>query len=598
MLPEAFHIPAVFVVLAAVVSALTFLRAAPDAVLTAGLTVLLACGVIAPKDALEEMANEGLIAVAALFVVAEGLKQTGGLSFIGQQWIGRPTSLIVAQLRILTPSAVMSAFLNNTPVVAMMMPIVADWARKNRISVTYLLMPLSFAAILGGLCTLIGTSTTLVVHGLLRDYERLNDLGTGAGLSMFEVAWVGFPATIFGLLYLLFAGQKILTERRPAITFGDDPREYTVEMTVEPGSPLVGKSIEEAGLRHLSQMYLSEIERGDRTLVAVAPTECLEANDRLVFVGIVDSVVDLRKIPGLVPATDQTFKLNAPTDKRVMVEAVVSNTCPFLRMSIREARFRSHYNAVVIAVARNGQRLRQKIGDIELLPGDTLLLEAPPGFLTSRRNSRDFFLVSEVEDSTPPRHDKAWLARLVMVAMVAVVTAGLLPMMTAALLAGGLLVVFRCCRIADARRSIDWSVLITMAAGLGLGAALDKTGGARVIAEVLIRAAGDNPWVVLAIVYFLTMIFTNLITAKAAAVLFFPIAMAGATGLGVSHKPFAIAVVVSAAATFATPIGYQTNLMVFGPGGYRFSDFLRLGGPLSLIVAAITLVLTPFIWPF
>ncbi|QDT65665.1 SLC13 family permease [Calycomorphotria hydatis] len=598
MLPEVLHQPATFLVLAVVVFALTVLRAAPDIVLAGGLTLLLVSGVIGPEAAFKGFANEGLIAVAVLFVVAEGLHQTGGLSFAGQRWLGQPKRLSTAQCRILLPTATMSAFLNNTPVVAMMLPVIGDWARKRRMSVTYLLMPMSFAAILGGLCTLIGTSTTLVLNGLLRDYEHQLNLGGPVGLSMFEIAMVGVPAAAAGLIYLITATRYILPERRPAIAPTDDPREYTVEMLVEAGSPLIGKTIEQAGLRHLPEMYLLEIDRDGHILPAVSSNERLQANDRLVFVGVVDSVVDLRRIPGLKPATNQTFKLNAPSDARVMVEAVVSNTCPFLRMTIREARFRTHYNAAVIAVARNGQRIRKKIGDIELLPGDTLLLEAPPGFHATQKNSRDFFLVSQLENSTPPRHERAWIARAVMLLMVIVVAMGWLKMVQAAMLAAGLMILTRCCNVAEARRSVDWSVLIAMAAGLGLGAALDKTGGAALVANSLIALVGDSPWGVMVICYLLTMIFTNLITAKAAAVLFFPIAMAAAERLGVHHMPFAVTTIIAAAATFATPIGYQTNLMVFGPGGYRFNDYLRLGGPLSLIVAVITLAITPLIWPF
>ncbi|MGH7127731.1 MAG: SLC13 family permease, partial [Planctomycetaceae bacterium] len=372
---------------------------------------------------------------------------------------------------------------------------------------------------------------------------------------------------------------------------------YTIEMLVEPGSPLVGKTIEEAGLRHLTGMYLMEIDREGRVLAAVSSNERLQARDRLIFVGVVESVVDLQRIPGLKPATNQVFKLDSPRSDRCLVEAVVSNSYPFLRMTIREARFRSHYNAAVIAVARNGQRINKKIGDIELLPGDTLLLETHPQFVDSQRNSRDFFLVSQVQDSTPPRYERAWVAQLILAAMIVVVATGLLKMLTASLFAAGLMVLTRCCRGSEARRSVDWSVLITIGAGLGVGAAMDETGTAEFIAGGLVELGGSNGWLVLAILYGVTMVFTNLITAKAAAVLFFPIAVASAHNIGADVKPFAIAIMMAAAASFATPIGYQTNLMVYGPGGYRFSDYLRIGGPLSLLIWAISMAIIPWRWP-
>jgi di/tricarboxylate transporter len=267
-------------------------------------------------------------------------------------------------------------------------------------------------------------------------------------------------------------------------------------------------------------------------------------------------------------------------------------------MSIRAAKFRSHYNAAVIAVARNGQRIRKKIGDIELIPGDTLLLEAHPSFIETQRNSRDFFLVSRVEDSTPPRLDRAWIARTILIAMVALVTTEQLSMLKASMLAAGMMIITRCCSGSEAKRSVDWGVLLVIAAGLGIGNGLKTSGTADAIAEMLIGPVVQQPLLALAIVYGITMVLTNLITAKAAAVLVFPIAMAAAKSLGVDDMPFAIAVMVAAAASFASPIGYQTNLMVYGPGGYRFSDFVRFGGPLTLVIGVITVLIAPVVWPF
>ncbi|GAB4149543.1 MAG: SLC13 family permease [Planctomycetaceae bacterium] len=580
-------------VLVMVIIALAWLRAAPDTILLGGLTFLLICGVVEPRDALAGFANEGLVTVAVLFVVAEGMRQTGGISFVSQRVLGRPTGLRSAQIRLMIPAATMSAFMNNTPVVAITLPIIADWSKKLRLSVSHLLMPLSYAAILGGLCTLVGTSTTLVVNGLL-----IEELGAEHGLGMFDIAWVGVPAAVVGIVYLLICTKWLLPERKPAIQQLDDPREYTVEMIVDVNSPLIGKTIQDAGLRHLPGMYLMEIERAGHLIQAVSSSERLLANDRLVFVGIVESVVDLRKIPGLVPATDHIFQLEGARSERCLVEAVVSSSCPFLRTTIRDAHFRSHYNAAVIAVGRDGRRIRKKIGDITLLPGDTLLLEATPEFLESQRNSRDFFLVSQVEDSTPPRHERAWVAQLILVAMVLVVALGWLSILKAAMTAAGLMVLTRCCRGSEAKRSIDLGVLLTIGAGLGIGNALQSSGAADVLAEGLIDSIGRNPYVVLAMIYLVTMIFTNVITAKAAAVLCFPIAVAAARNLDASVMPFAVAVMLSAASSFATPIGYQTNLMVYGPGGYRFGDFFRLGGPLSLLVGLVSLVVIPRVWPF
>jgi len=581
-----------FLVLAGVICSLTFLRAGADTILMGGLTILVITGVIRAEDAVAGFANEGLITVAFLFVVSEGIRQTGGFAFTGQQLLGRPKSLTDAQSRVMIPSAVLSAFLNNTPVVAMMMPIISDWAKKMRISISQLMLPLSYSAILGGLCTLVGTSTTLVVDGLLQ-----RETGQ-PGLSMFEIAWVGVPAMIAGLIYLLVFSRWLLPERKPAITPMDDPREYTVEMVVESGCPLIGKTIEEAGLRHLPGMYLMEIDREGDVIAAVSSNERLAANDQLVFVGVVESVIDLQKIPGLKPATDQLFKLSGPRSERCLIEAVVSDSFRFLNMSIRTAKFRSNYNAAVIAVARNGQRINKKIGDIELQRGDTLLIEAHPSFIDQQRNSREFFLVSQVEDSTPPRHERAWIARTILLAMILMVALANVKMIVAAMVAAGLMTATRCCSATEAKRSIDWGVLITIAAGLGIGKAISNSGADNLIAGSFTSLANGSPLIVLAILSLITLVFTNLITAKATATLIFPITVAAASALDVNLMPFVITLIISAAACFATPIGYQTNLMVFGPGGYKYADYLRIGGPLTLIIWLMTVIIVPLVWPF
>ncbi|MFK7778701.1 MAG: SLC13 family permease [Gimesia sp.] len=581
-----------FLVLGGVIGSLTFLRAGADTILLGGLTILVFTGVVPAKEAIAGFANEGLVAVAFLFVVSEGIRQTGGVAFSGQQLLGRPKSLTDAQFRVMLPSAVLSAFLNNTPVVAMMLPVISDWAKKMRFSVSHLMLPLSYSAILGGLCTLVGTSTTLVVDGLLQNEPNQ------AGLSMFEISWVGIPIMIVGLIYLLIFSRWLLPERKPAITPMDDPREYTVEMVVEPGCPLIGKTIEQAGLRHLPGMYLMEIDRRGDVIAAVSSNERLAANDQLVFVGVVESVIDLQKIPGLNPATDQLFKLSGPRSDRCLIEAVVSDSFRFINMSIRAAKFRSNYNAAVIAVARNGQRINKKIGDIELQRGDTLLIEAHPSFIDQQRNSREFFLVSQVEDSTPPRHERAWIARSILLAMILMVAVANVKMIVAAMVAAALMTATRCCSATEAKRSIDWGVLITIAAGLGIGSAMDISGAGDAIASMFVSVAGNSPLIMLAILSFTTLIFTNLITAKATATLIFPIAIAAAHSLNVDIMPFVITVMVSAAACFATPIGYQTNLMVFGPGGYKYGDYFKIGGPLTLIVWIMTVIIVPLVWPF
>jgi len=534
---------------------------------------------------------------------------------------GRPRSVTNAILRLSLPTAALSAFMNNTPLVAMFIPAVNDWAKRYRLAPSKLMIPLSYAAILGGTCTLIGTSTNLVVNGLL---IRAADAQQAAahvttiprGLGMFDITWVGLPVALVGIAVVALGHRWLLPNRVPTLVRVSDPREYTIEMVVEPGSPLVGKSIEEAGLRHLPGLYLAEINRNGIVLPAVGPEEPLRGNDHLVFVGIVDSVIDLQKIRGLAPATNQLFKLDAPRSQRCLIEAVASTSCPLVGHTIRDGRFRSVYNAVVLAVARHGERISGKIGDIVLKAGDTLLLEAPPAFHVEHRNRRDFFLVSRLENTLPPERKKAALAMGILLVMVALVTLseslgpltislgqhslslGQISMFKGALIAAVLMILSGCCNVDQARRSIDWQVLLAIGASFAVGQALEKTGAADGVTQGIIRAAGGSPWLSLAALYGVTLLVTELITNNAAAALMFPFGLATAQNLGVNPMPFLVAVMMAASAGFATPIGYQTNLMVYGPGGYRFSDYLRIGVLLDLVVWAVTVLVAPLVWPF
>lgn len=606
-------------VLALVFGMLMWSRVAPDVVLIGGVALLLLKGILTPREALAGLANEGMATVGVLFIVGAGVRQTGGIDWIAQRLLGRPKTATQAVARLMLPTAGLSAFMNNTPLVAMLIPVVGDWAKQQRVAASKLMIPLSYAAILGGTCTLIGTSTNLVVDGQLKDeakrqiaaavkggateaearaeFERRTRLPAD-GMGMFEITWIGLPSVLIGCGFIVFTARWLLPDRRPAISNLDDPRSYTIEMLVEPDSPLVNKSIEEAGLRHLPGVFLAEVDRDGFVLPAVSPEERLRANDRLVFVGVVESVIDLQKIRGLIPATDQVFKLTAPRATRCLIEAVVSNSCPVAGKTIRDGRFRSHYNAAVIAVARNGERIQKKIGDIVLRPGDTLLLEAHPSFVDQQRNSRDFFLVSRLEDSQPLRHDRAFLATAILVGMVLAVTLTDIGMLKAAMVAAGLMLLTRCCTVSLARRSVDWEVLLAIAASFAISAALEKTGAAKMVADNLIGLAAGNAWATLAMVYLVTLIATELITNNAAAALMFPLAIATAGRLEVSALPFVISVMMAASAGFATPIGYQTNLMVYGPGGYRFSDYLRVGVPLDLLIGVVTVCLAPLIWRF
>ncbi len=571
---------------------LSLTRIGADLILVGALTVLLLLGVITPDTALSGFSNPGLAAVAVLYIVVSGCIETGAANVLAKALLGRPKSEWAAQIRLMLPVAFLSAFLNNTPVVAMLVPAVQDWARRNCFSVSKLMIPLSYAAIFGGACTMIGTSTNLILAGLVEQDSTLLAIG------FFEIAWLGIPSAVIGIIFVLCTSRWLLPTRKPPITEQMNLKEYAVEMLVEEGSSLVGQTIEQAGLRHLPSLYLAEIERGGSILPAVSPNERLQDNDRLVFVGMVDSVVDLYQIRGLIPAPDQVFKLDSPRPQRQLVEAVISGTSPLVGLTIRESRLRTRYEAVVIAVARAGKRVEGKIGGIELHVGDTLLLEARPTFVEQHRNSRDFLLVSAIEGGKTPRHDKAGISTLILFAMVLGVSVAGLSMLVSALVAAGLMIITRCTSASAARRNVDWQVLVVIGASIGLGRALEQSGAASAIADFGIGFAGQNHWIALLAIYLITSLFTAVVTNNAAAVLMFPIAKATAVGLGVSFSPFIFTIMMAASASFATPISYQTNLMVYGPGGYRFFDYLKIGIPLNLLMAGVTMVIAPWVWPF
>jgi di/tricarboxylate transporter len=437
-----------------------------------------------------------------------------------------------------------------------------------------------------------GTSTNLVVAGLVATETNLPSIG------MFDISWVGLPCGLVGVLFMVAFADRLLPDRGSSGSRLADPRQYTAEMIVPEGSPLAGKTIEQAGLRNLPGGYLVEIDRQGVSMMAVGPEVILRANDRLIFAGIVDSIRDLQNLRGLVPATNQVFKLESPRYRRQLFEAVVSDRCPLVGKTVRQGRFRNFYNAVVVAVARSGERVSAKIGEIELRPGDTLLIEAATDFASQHRNSRDFLLVSALQNSTPRRHERAPVALAILTGMVIVAATGVFDMLVAAAVASALMVITRCCSLSEARNNIDWSLLVVVGASLGLGQAMERTGAAHLLANTILEAAAKDPYLSLIAIYFATWVVTEILTNNAAVALMFPITLATAQELQVNPLPFIMVLMIAGSAGFVTPIGYQTNLMVYGPGGYRFADYVKIGLPLSILVGATCLLVVPWAWPF
>ncbi len=563
----------------------------PEWICLGTLTLLLTVGILKPEEAIAGASNKGMLTVAILFIVAGAIQRTGAIKLVTPFLSGRVKSTPAAQFRLMVPTSILSAFLNNTPVVAIFIPAVTAWAKKIKIPVSKLMIPLSYAAILGGTCTVIGTSTNLVVSGI---YETT----TGIEISFFEIAKVGVPSATIMYCIIFILSRWLLPDRSSAIEQMGKPKEYTTEMIVNPQSNLIGKTIVEAGLSEENEINLIEIIRAGEAMPAIDPSMTLKEDDRMVFAGGVDLVSELQKVKGLTPVMDRLFEIDTPRPDRCLVEAVVSKANQLIGRSIVGGHFRQIYNAVVIAVSRGGNQIKGTIGNIVLQEGDTLLLETHPSFYMRNRRSQHFHLISQLEDSSALRHGKAIFSVAVLIGMVLLASVAGLGMFKAAAIAAAVLLITRCITPAQAMRSVDMQVLLVIIAAFGIGKAMEITGAAEFIARTMVGMAAGNPWLVLSLLYITTSILTEMVTNNAAALILFPISMAMASQLGVNVTPFVFAIMMGASASFATPIGYQCNMMVFGPGGYRFSDFLKIGVPMNLSMWIVASILIPLIWSF
>ncbi len=576
-----------FAVLAVAIFLIVREVAPPDAMLFAALVAFISAGVVTPEQGLAGFGNPAVATIGALFIVAAGMRSTGVLENASHAILGRGGAIGRALFRLTSSSAVLSAFIANTPVVAMGVPTVTSWAKRNQVSPSRLLIPLSYASILGGTCTLIGTSTNLVSHGLLQRAGM-------PGFGFFELSAIGVPCALLGIVYLSRVAPRLLADRVPIRTVGEDVRRYLVELRLTDPSPLIGRTILEAGLRHLPGLYLVRVERPTGIISPVGPEVRLLSGDLLTFAGVVESIVDLRKFDGLTPAGS-----TRPPDasRWELHEAVISPGSPLVGSNIRDASFRGRYNAAVIAVHRHGERIEGRIGDIVLRPGDTLLIEAAQAFSLAYRDSPDFYLVSRVGDSAAPRRDRAMAAVLVLVAMVSLAALDVVPIVVSAIGAAMAMVVFGCLSLGEAKRSIDWSVLVTIGSALGIATALEASGAAAILAQgVAGVGASFGPVGVLGALIAGALLLNALVANAASVAIMFPVAVSAAAGLGLDPRPFVVGVTIGAALSMSTPI-YQTNLIVYGPGGYRFFDFTKVGVPLQVLLAIVCLLLIPLVWP-
>ncbi|GAB1407339.1 SLC13 family permease [Thermomonas brevis] len=551
----------------------------PDRILLGAVAVLMGTGILTPMQALAGFWNPGVLTVGLLFVLVAALKTTGAIAALARWLLGGTRRLQPALWRVAGSAGVASAFVNNTPIVATLTSALEQWSRRSGVPVGKLLLPMNYATILGGMCTMIGTSTNLVVGGL----------AVQAGLprmDLFAPLMIGLPALGVGLLFLGVVGHRLLPVRRSPIAQAQiDAREYAVEMLLHADGPLVGRGIGEAGMRRLQASYLVELQRDGVLLPAVGPAIRLRAGDRLVFVGATDGVRELRAIEGLTHAADHLFSMAPGDQRRPMVELVLSSFSPAVGKTLRESHFREIYGAAVLAISRGGRRLPGKLGDVVLQAGDTLLAETEPGFRAAHGNSPDFLLVIDLDGhDVPVARGRAAFTLLALLGMVLSNALLGVDMLWSALAAAVAVLASGSVRLEELRRSADVRLLVVIASSFALGAAAQQTGLAAAAGGVMGGLSGADPFWTLVVIYVATVLFTELLTNNAAAVLMFPVALSAAAQVGSEPMPYVMAIMMAASAGFMTPIGYQTNLMVYGPGGYRFTDYLRVGAPLSLLV--------------
>lgn len=562
----------------------------PAAAMFGAMVVLFVGQIIDREQALSGFANPAPFTVAALFVVAGAVQRTGALAPAVAAMLGGGSGYRRSAARLLAPTAASSAILNNTPIVAMLAPVVTSWSERAGRSPSRYLMPLSFAAILGGLTTAIGTSTNLVVSGLLES-SHLDPIG------MFEITKLGLPIAVMGVTVVVFLAPVVLPARRAARReMQEEARDFAVEMVIEPGGPLDGNEVEAGGLRHLQGVYLVQIERGSDMITPVPPTTVLHGGDQLRFVGRADQVLDLQNIRGLASSHSEHL-IDFETGAGAFFEVVLGAASPLVGRTLREVEFRGRYQAAVIAIHRAGQRVNAKLGEVRLRAGDTLLLLGDPEFQRRWYDSRDFLLISRLDGVTPQRAGNSVIVGAVVAGIVVAAGAGLLTILEASLLGVLVLVGTRVMTPTAARNAVDLDVIITIASAFGLAAAVRDTGLAAEFSDGIVNALdGLGPRGVLLGLVLSTVILTELVTNNAAAVLMFPVGIAAAPAAGVEPLGVAIAIAIAASASFLTPIGYQTNMMVYGPGGYRFTDYLRLGLPLTVMVVVSIVAFTPVLW--
>lgn len=582
----------VLIMVLLMLAGLIFEVARPDIIMFITLTILMLTGILTPAEALKGFSNQGMLTIALLFIVVGAVQKTDLIDRLMTKILNSDRNHRRVMSRFLFPASGISGFLNNTPIVVAFTPVIRKWCIDHNISPSKFLIPLSYATIMGGMITLMGTSTNLVVHGLLID-------SLGEGFSIFQLAVIGVPVTIAGIVYLVTIGYRLLPDRKVLTEKADrESREYLSEVLVEPNYPFIGQTVEQAGLRHLQGLFLVSIVRGKEKISPVKSSTKIQAGDRLIFTGLISTLAELQRNKGLKMDTGTDLSLDTiKNGDSQLVEVVVSHQSHLAYKTVKETGFRGRYDAAVLAVHRKHERIKSKIGDITLKPGDTLLLLTGPDF-KNRMNHQDFYVVTPIyEPKLMEDSRQTWFSLGILTLMIFLVTFNMLSMFKAATLAVVLMLIFRMITPDEAKQSVQFNVLLLIASAFGIGEAMVKTGLAQFIASNLVSVV--QPFGIIAflfMIYVLTNVFTEMVTNNAAAVIMFPIAMEMAHQIHINPMAAAVTIAIAASASFVTPIGYQTNMIVYGPGGYRFMDYVKVGLPLSFMTMVITIFVVHLVW--
>jgi len=556
-----------------------------------GVLILGSFKILSPQEILNGFANEQIAVVVLLLLLGDIIRRTSLIDSLFNKIFGKNMSKRSFLLKMTSLVATMSAFFNNTPLVAIMMPYVSSWSKTNKIAPSKLLIPLSYAAILGGSATLIGTSTNLIVNGLVLDQKIFPNL---EALHLFDFVYVGLPMAIIGILYLTFISNYLLPSHTANIEkYNKEAQNYIVETQIRTNSKLIGKTVEEAHLRNLEGLYLVEIIRMNHRYKSISPEVILVENDILRFAGQTEMVADLINMDGLTFPEMGLLKRKKNTD---IIEIVITHNSTLISKTVKEANFRGKYDAAIIGIQRNGERIAEKIGSIQLKAGDVLMLLAGND-LTNRDDINDFYFISKVKELRQMEAYKAFILIGGTVAAIVFSALGFISLFLALMLLFIPILGLKIASPKDVHRNIDYNLILIIVMSLALGLAMVKTGVAELISNSIIDLFSSlGPIGILSGTYLITALLAAYITNKAAVAIIFPIALTLAQDLSVNPMPFILVVAFASAANFMTPIGYQTNLMIYGPGSYKFKDFFKIGFPLTIIYMAVTLLILNYIY--